>query len=65
MSINAQKHRRTVMMTGTKIEAVSPAKARRRKANSKLSEAVHKLCEYNKEHCTNYSYGEAVVRGII
>ncbi len=65
MSINAQKHRRTVMMTGTKIEAVSPAKARRRKVNSKLSEAVRKVSEYNNDHGTNYSYGEAVVRGII
>ena len=54
-------------MSATRITAISPVQAqkRRRRTKSKVAEAVHKLCEYNKANGTNYSYGERTVRGII
>ena len=67
MSTQNQKHRRIQVLNATKITKISPAKAekRRKRTKHKLDEAVHRLCEYNKEHGTNYSYGERTVRGII
>ena len=67
MATQNQKHRTSRYLSATKITAISPVQAekRRKRTKHKLDEAVHKLCEYNKDHGTNYSYGEAVTRGII
>lgn len=32
---------------------------------TEIEKAVHKLMKYNKQHGTDYSYGEGVKRGII
>ena len=67
MSTQNQKHRRIQVLNATKITEISPAKVekRRKRTKNKVTEAVHQLCEYNKANGTNYSYGEAVSRGII
>lgn len=67
MATQNRKHRTSRYLSATKITAISlvQAEKRRKRTKNKVTEAVHKLCEYNKEHGTNYSYGEAVVRWII